>query len=476
MPHPAWTGAIDRGAIGAYSPLWLSCRRLERVRRHAQIGSGPLRGNLRGKARARRAAPYWSATERAAAAAATPFRGSFDEAPSALAGIARRRGGAAHGSGRAARRVPVGRHRQLDRRGGDAEGAARHGAQLLHRLPRRRLRRIAARGSRRAPSRHRAHDAPGERARMSRDPAASRARLYDEPFADASQIPTLVLCRADARARDGGLSGDGGDELFGGYDRYARAASQWRRLERGRPGRGARPAPPRARSPERRWRPARRLRRLARQRSAWHARKLSIATISRAGGPNDGLAPQLGAAATPVRRAARPRPALARPAIHAARRDDLSAGRSSGQGRPRQHGVRARGARAACSTIASPSSPGRCRLRLRRRREAPAARRRSMPACRARWSTGRSTASSRRSRAGSREGLRDWADDLLSPARLQKHGFVAPRIVAHRAGARTARDSATGRARSGPSSCSRPGSTVRNPAALRHCHREGGAP
>ncbi len=234
VEHPSWIGEIDRTAVSAFMryshvPAPMSI--------YTGIGKLPAGhwvsfdlGNLvPGVLPSPR--PYWDARAVAERAAAEPFAGDLDDAADALDRILTR-----SVSRRMVADVPLGAFLS----GGIDSSTV---VALMQKVANRPVKTftIGFGGSRYDESEaaraiaqhigtdhtelHAEADAPLE--------AVSRlARIYDEPFADKSQLPTILLTALTRKHVTTALSGDGGDELFGGYPRFRTAAETWSSLSR----------------------------------------------------------------------------------------------------------------------------------------------------------------------------------------------------------------------------------------------------
>ncbi|CAA7611798.1 asparagine synthase (glutamine-hydrolyzing) [Magnetospirillum sp. UT-4] len=225
--HPGFDGAIDRDALALFMRLgWIpaphtihrSCRKL------------PPGSVLSIRGPERRLRPYWSAMDRAAALAGS-FTGTRAEAADRLDQLLRQSVGL-----RMQADVPVG----VFLSGGiDSSLMAalmqRQSATPVHSFtigfdqagydesPHARI--VAAHlGTRHTEVRI------GEAEALALVPAL--AHIWDEPFADPAALPTCLLAQVTRRAVTVALSGDGADELFGGYGIYRSIPRDWRRLER----------------------------------------------------------------------------------------------------------------------------------------------------------------------------------------------------------------------------------------------------
>ncbi len=226
--HPSWTGALDRRALALYM-------------RHAYIPSpfSAYEGvrklppgcwlRLSADANAGKPRAYWSAAERAANV--PPFDGSRDEARDELGRLL-----AESVSTRMIADVPVGSFLS----GGIDSSIVTAAMQAAGKGPVKTFT-IGFPDQAHDESRHAeivARHIGSDHTTMQVSEAACQETLpdlqstYDEPFADASQIPTMVLSRLARDHVTVALSGDGGDELFLGYSRYIRVPHQWHRVER----------------------------------------------------------------------------------------------------------------------------------------------------------------------------------------------------------------------------------------------------
>ena len=228
--HPAWRGEIDRGALALYMRHNYVPAPYSVYRNVAKLPAGalltlPWGGGVPG--RAPTIDPYWSAREVAEEAAERPFAGTDAEALEELDLLLRDAV-----SIRMHADVPLGAFLS----GGVDSSAI---VALMQAQSSRPVRTFSIGNTvdayneapyAKAVAAHLGTDhtelyvTPEE----ARDVIPRLPAMYDEPFADSSQIPTFLVSALARQHVTVSLSGDGGDELFGGYNRYFWGRAIWR--------------------------------------------------------------------------------------------------------------------------------------------------------------------------------------------------------------------------------------------------------
>ena len=228
--HPAFDDEIDRDALGLLLQLgWIPgpysiYRRIRKLPPGAILTLDAARGLAEPVVET-----WWSAGEVAEASERAPFAGSFEEAVDALDSLLDTAVRA-----RMVADVPLGALLS----GGIDSSAVVALMQAASRIP---VRTFAI--GFREPKHDEAPFARQVAAHLGTDhtelyvgPEDSLAlvpelpEIFDEPFADPSQIPTVLVCRLARNSVTVALSGDGGDELFAGYQRYRRSLDAWAHL------------------------------------------------------------------------------------------------------------------------------------------------------------------------------------------------------------------------------------------------------
>lgn len=232
--HPAFSGEIDRDALTlllrhAYIPApWSIYRGVQKLPAGTYV-SVAARASREPAGQWLEPQPYWSLGEAVASGRARPFEGSLEDAVDALHDLLLRAVGR-----QMVADVPLGAFLS----GGIDSSTV---VALMQAQAERPVRTFtigfedpaydeAAHAKAVARRLGTEHTELYVSAREAQDVLPRLSDLFDEPFADHSLIPTFLVARMARRQVTVALSGDGGDELFGGYEHYSSNPRMWRLL------------------------------------------------------------------------------------------------------------------------------------------------------------------------------------------------------------------------------------------------------